>query len=64
MAIFFYNAQKAIGSSMTNTTDKKTELTEVISNPTPELNHDPLLTCALGDKECLARLIQAFSDCD
>ena len=41
------------------------ELAQTVVNPTPE--HTDTITapvCKPGDKECVARWIQAFSDCE
>ena len=47
---------------MSNTTDLQTQQTHQEQHlPTTPAIPD---VCQIGDKECIARLIQAFSDCD
>jgi hypothetical protein len=37
---------------------------ENVVNPVPETVEDQGPTCQLSDKECIKRMIQAFSDCE
>lgn len=59
----FYFLQK--GTPMSDTSEL--ELAQPVYNPTPEENHarvDRGPVCQPGDRECVARWVQAFSDCD
>jgi hypothetical protein len=45
-------------------TESLSELAQPIVNPNPETVEDHGPVCKPGDKECVARWISAFSDCD
>lgn len=47
-------------SNTTETTTTKESLVESYQQTTPNIPN----VCQPGDKECIARLVQAFSDCD
>lgn len=40
------------------------KLSVVETQPVTESTDIPAPTCAVGDKECINRWVQAFSDCD
>ena len=48
---------------MSNTTDTELPIEALIESYLPTSPNIPNV-CQPGDKECIARLVQAFSDCD
>lgn len=46
------------------TTESSVELAQAVVNPVPESYETKAPVCQPGDKECVARWVQAFSDCD
>lgn len=63
LAHFLYLLQK--GTTMSDTSEL--ELSQPVYNPTPEqiqarIDQGPV--CQPGDRECVTRWVQAFSDCE
>lgn len=46
------------------TTETLVELAQAVVNPVPDAYDTKAPVCQPGDKECVARWVQAFSDCE
>lgn len=59
----FMNSQKD-NRMIVNTKETTIELAQVVLNPEPDTVETKAPVCQPGDKECVARWVQAFSDCE